>query len=86
MSKSKAKNTDRATASLAAKPVAALDEAEAAAELARLAAEIARHDELYYRNDAPEVSDAAYDALRTRNDAIEARFPHLVRDDPCRTA
>ena len=81
MSKSKAKNQDPAVGTLAAMPVGALDEAEAAAELARLAAEIAHHDELYYRNDEPEISDAAYDALRARNDAIEARFPHLVRDD-----
>ena len=63
------------------KPVSALDETEAAAELARLAAEIAHHDELYYRKDAPEISDAEYDALRARNDEIEARFPQLVRDD-----
>jgi DNA ligase (NAD+) len=63
------------------KPVSALDEAEAAAELARLATEIAHHDELYYRKDAPEISDAEYDALRARNDEIEARFPKLVRDD-----
>jgi DNA ligase (NAD+) len=63
------------------KPVSALDEAEAAAELARLAGEIAHHDELYYRKDAPEISDAEYDALRMRNDEIEARFPQLVRDD-----
>jgi DNA ligase (NAD+) len=63
------------------KPVAALDETEAADELDRLAVAIRRHDELYYRNDQPEISDAEYDALRERNAAIEARFPQLVRPD-----
>ncbi len=77
MSKAKA-NKD---AGLASKSVAKLDEAEATEELARLAKEIAHHDALYYREDKPEVSDAAYDALRKRNEAIEARFPHLARDD-----
>ena len=62
-------------------PVEALDEAAAAAELARLAAAIARHDRAYYEQDAPEVSDAEYDALRRRNAAIEARFPELIRPD-----
>ena len=53
----------------------------AAAELARLAHEIARHNALYHTDDAPEISDAAYDALVRRNAAVEAAFPHLVRVD-----
>ena len=54
---------------------------QAAEELARLAAEIARHDDLYHRQDVSEIPDAEYDALRRRNAEIEARFPSLVRDD-----
>ena len=61
--------------------VADLTEAEAAAELARLAAEIARANEAYHTLDAPEISDADYDALRRRNAEIEARFPALKRAD-----
>ena len=63
------------------KAVDKLSEREAAAELERLAAEIARHDKLYYSKDAPELTDAEYDKLRKRNSAIEARFPTLVRED-----
>jgi DNA ligase (NAD+) len=62
-------------------PVEALDEAAAAAELTQLADEIAGHDLRYYQDDAPTVSDAEYDALKQRNAAIEARFPHLVREN-----
>ena len=63
------------------RPSRRLTEGEAAAELERLAREIAHHDALYYRQDEPEITDADYDALRERNAAIEARFPHLVRED-----
>lgn len=58
-----------------------LTETEAAAELARLAETIAHHSEAYYGHDAPQISDADYDALVQRNAAIEAAFPHLVRSD-----
>ena len=58
-----------------------LSEAEAANRLMRLAKEIARHDKLYHDQDAPEISDARYDALVRENRELEARFPHLVRAD-----
>ncbi|PWE17709.1 DNA ligase (NAD(+)) LigA [Marinicauda salina] len=63
------------------KDVSDLTEDEARAELARLAKEIAKHDRAYYQKDEPVISDAAYDALRHRNAAIESRFPDLKRDD-----
>lgn len=60
-----------------------LTETQAKVELVRLALEIERHNEAYYNEDAPKISDAAYDELRKRSDAIEARFPGLVtRDSP----
>ena len=58
-----------------------LTEAEAANRLMRLAKEIARHNRLYHDQDAPEISDADYDALVRENAELEARFPHLVRAD-----
>ncbi len=68
-------------ASVRAKRVADLSEAEAKVELADLAAEIALNDRRYHEQDAPKISDAEYDALRIRNDQIEARFPKLKRTD-----
>jgi len=58
-----------------------LGEAEAANSLMRLAKEIARHDKLYHDEDAPEISDAQYDALVRENRELEARFPQLARPD-----
>ncbi|AWI57792.1 NAD-dependent DNA ligase LigA [Sinorhizobium fredii] len=63
------------------KPVEQLTQAEAAEELAFLATELARHDALYHGQDAPEISDADYDALKRRNDLIEEFFPALIRED-----
>ena len=58
-----------------------MTETEAAAQLEHLASEIARHNRLYHSEDAPEISDAEYDALIRRNAELERDFPHLVRED-----
>jgi DNA ligase (NAD+) len=58
-----------------------LSEAEASAELEQLARDLAEHDRLYYADEAPALSDAAYDRLKRRNAELEARFPKLVRPD-----
>jgi len=58
-----------------------LTEAEAQAELADLAKQLAVANDAYHREDAPQISDAEYDALKQRNAAIEARFPQLIRED-----
>jgi DNA ligase (NAD+) len=61
--------------------VAQLTRAQAKVELKRLALEIESHDKYYYQEDAPKISDAEYDALRQRLNAIEARFPELVTSE-----
>jgi DNA ligase (NAD+) len=63
------------------RPVEELTTEEASEELAHLAAALAEADVAYYREDAPRISDAEYDALKRRNAEIEARFPELKRAD-----
>src|SRR6516162_248192 len=69
------KNTAKTDAAKIA--VGELTAAQAKSEHARLEADIAAHDRRYYQEDAPTVSDAEYDGLRQRYNAIEARFPQL---------
>ncbi|WP_315796291.1 NAD-dependent DNA ligase LigA [Bradyrhizobium sp. SZCCHNRI3043] len=61
--------------------VADLTKAQAKVEWKRLALELETHDRLYYQDDAPKISDAAYDELRRRFNAIEKRFPELVSSE-----
>ena len=58
-----------------------MSESDVALELKLLAKDIALHDQSYYQEDAPTISDAKYDALRRRNEALERAFPHLIRED-----
>jgi DNA ligase (NAD+) len=58
--------------------IAVLTRAQARVEHKRLALEIERHDQAYYQEDAPRISDAEYDTLRGRLNALEARFPEFV--------
>jgi DNA ligase (NAD+) len=62
-------------------PVDELTKAQAKVELKRLTLELESHDKHYYQEDAPKITDAEYDALRKRFNAIEARFPEFVTSD-----
>jgi DNA ligase (NAD+) len=66
---------------MAFKAIEQLTQSEAAAELSALAQQIAAANAAYHTKDAPEISDADYDALKRRNAAIEAAFPGLKRAD-----
>src|SRR5437764_14626287 len=61
--------------------VAKLTKAQAKVEHMRLALELEAHDKRYYQDDAPSVTDAEYDALRQRYNAVETRFPEFVTSD-----
>ena len=62
-------------------PVDELTKAQVKVELKRLTLELESHDKHYYQEDAPKITDAEYDALRKRFNAIEARFPEFVTSD-----
>ena len=68
--------SNRAKAKKVLTDIAKLSKAQAKVEHMRLSLELEAHNERYYQKDAPTVSDAAYDALRPRLEAIEAKFPH----------
>ena len=69
------------TSELSKTTIEQLTPAQAEKELARLAKEIAEHDQSYYQDDSPRISDSDYDTLRRRNRDIEADFPELIRAD-----
>ena len=58
-----------------------ISDEEAKKQLEYLAKEIEKADIAYYQNDEPYLDDASYDKLRRLNDALEAKFPHLIRSD-----
>src|SRR5258708_13227583 len=62
--------------------VVTLTKAQAKVEHKPLALELESHDRAYYQEDAPKVSDAEYDPLRQRFNAIEARFPEFGTSEP----
>ena len=68
-------------AKISAPDVSTLTKAQARVEHKRLTLEIERHDKAYYQDDAPKISDAEYDVLRRRFNAIEARFPEFVSSE-----
>ncbi len=72
---------ERFLASLEPDPRDASHDQDPASRAGHLAAEIARHDRAYHERDAPEITDAEYDALRRRNAELEALHPELVRAD-----
>src|ERR1700691_4459733 len=71
----------KAAKKISAPAVDTLTKAQAKVEHKRLTLELERHDKAYYQEDAPKISDAEYDALRQRFNAIEARFPEFVTSE-----
>ncbi len=63
------------------KPLNEISEIEAVYELEFLAKKMAELDNAYYQDDAPIADDAEYDAYKKRNQDLEDKFPHLIRDD-----
>ncbi len=61
--------------------VESYSEPEAKAELDRMHELLSAADRAYFENDAPDITDAAYDAMKRRYQAIEAAFPELKRAD-----
>ncbi len=67
--------------SIEGREIESFSEAEAKAELDRLHEALAAADRAYFELDAPDITDAEYDAMKRAYQAIETAFPQLKRED-----
>ena len=62
-------------------PIGTMNETAAKAEIGLLSASLRRANHAYHSKDAPEITDAEYDAMKARLIALEEAFPALAAAD-----